>query len=183
MKAPRAELGGARHQIGVGRRPDADHEHARAAAHRRDRFEQLLLVADRTVGQEYDLANHAGVAKLVGQRGPHRRHHLGAATRLQRADERGGFTDTLGIRRDGDRKQHVHGIVETDDVETVGRLETGERVGEARLGLNDRRAAHRAGIVDHEYHLARPRLLRRLLGGGRGDKGKQIIGVADALAK
>ena len=43
-------------------------------------------------------------------------------------DERGGFTDTRGIRRHGGRKQHVHGVVETDDVETVGRLETGERV-------------------------------------------------------
>ena len=50
-----AEFGGARHQIGVRRRADADHEHARAAAQRGDGFEQLLLVADRAVGQEHDL--------------------------------------------------------------------------------------------------------------------------------
>ena len=32
------EFGGTRHQIGVRRGTDADHEHARAAAHRRDGF-------------------------------------------------------------------------------------------------------------------------------------------------
>ena len=41
-----AELGGARHQEGVRRRADADHEDAGAPAHGADGLEQLLLVAD-----------------------------------------------------------------------------------------------------------------------------------------
>ena len=51
-----AEFGGAGHQIGIGRGADADHEYARAPAHRRDGIEQLLFVADAAVGQEHDLA-------------------------------------------------------------------------------------------------------------------------------
>jgi hypothetical protein len=69
-----AELRGARHQIGVRGRADPDHEHPRAAAHRRDGFEQLLFVADRAVGQEHDLTDviralcgvHAGVGCRPG---------------------------------------------------------------------------------------------------------------------
>ena len=86
-----AEFGGARHQEGVRRRADADHEHARAAAHRRDGVEQLLLVADRAVGQEHHLADVVGViAGVVGQRRAHRRHHLGAAAACSALDERRG---------------------------------------------------------------------------------------------
>ena len=60
-----AEFGGARHQMGVRRRADADHEDARAAAQRVDGLEQLLLIADRAVGQEHDLADIVGVAAGV----------------------------------------------------------------------------------------------------------------------
>ena len=77
-----AEFGGARHQVGVRRRADADHEDARAAAQCIDGFEQLLLVADGAVGQEHDLSDVVGIAGVVGQRGAHRRHHFGAAIGL-----------------------------------------------------------------------------------------------------
>ncbi len=178
-----AELGGARHQKGVGRRADADHEHARTATHRRDRLEQLLLVADRAVGQEHDLANHVAVNELVGQRGTHRRHHLGAAARLQRTDEGARLIDMRGIRPRRGRKQHVHGVIETDHVEAVIRLEAAEGIEQARLGLNDGGAAHRSRIIDHEHDLARQRLLSCLLGAGRRDEGEQVIGIADMLAE
>ena len=77
----------------------------------------------------------------------------------QRRHEGLGLRDMLGVGRDGVGEQHVHGVVEADDVEAVGRLEPAERVEQARLGLHDRGAAHRAGIVDHEDDLARARLL------------------------
>ncbi len=53
------ELRAARHQKAVRRRSDADHEHPRASAHRRDGVEQLLLVADRAVGEEHHLPQMA----------------------------------------------------------------------------------------------------------------------------
>ena len=77
-----AEFGSARHQIGVRRRADADHEDARTATQRIDGLEQLLFVADGAVGQEHDLPDVAGIAGIVGQRGAHRRHHFGAAIGL-----------------------------------------------------------------------------------------------------
>ena len=119
-----AELGGARHQERVRRRADADHEHARAPAHRRDGVEQLLLVADRAVGEEYHLAHEvwrtiAVAAAAVGERGAHRRHHLGAAARLERVDEGAGAAEMRGIGRHGVGEQRVHGVVEADHVEAV----------------------------------------------------------------
>ena len=66
----------------------------------RDGVEQLLLVADRAVGQEHDLADVVGfAAAVVSQRRAHRRHHLGAAARLQRADERLGAVEMLAVGR------------------------------------------------------------------------------------
>ena len=151
----------------VGRGADADHEDARAPAHGADRLEQLLLVADLAVGEEDHLADVVGVAAApVGQRRPHRRHHLGAAAGLERRHERLGLRDMLGVGRDRVGEQHVHGVVEADDVETVGRREPAERIEQARLGLHDRRAAHGAGIVDDEHDLARAPLFARPTTGG-----------------
>ena len=84
-----AELGGARHQEGVRRRADADHEHARAAAHapRWSRTSAARCRSRRRSGTPPGERRRVARPR-VGQRGPHRRHHLGAAARLQRADER-----------------------------------------------------------------------------------------------
>ena len=81
------------------------------------------------------------------------------------------------------RKQHVHGVIEPDHVEAVARLQPAKRVSKARLGLHDRGAAHRAGIVDHEDYFTRQRLLLGLANRGRGDERQQIVGVADMLAE
>ena len=89
----------------------------------------------------------------------------------------------LRVRRHGRRKQDIHGVIEPDHVESVVRLQAAEGVDEARLGLDDRDAAHRAGIVDHEDDFARHRLLLRRLDRRRGDEGEQIIGIADMLAE
>jgi hypothetical protein len=70
-------------------------------------------------------SSHAGAGVTparVGQRRLHRRNHLGAAARLQRGDKRLGLADVLGIGGHGVGKQHGHGVIETDDVEAVGRL-------------------------------------------------------------
>ena len=156
---------------------------ARAAAQRVDGFEQLLFIADRAIGEEHDLPDIVGIADVVGQRGPHRRHHFGAAFGLQRADECGGAANVLPVGRHGPREQHVHGVIEPDHVEAVVGLQAAERVDEAGFGLDDRDAAHRAGIVDHEDHLAGQRLLLGLLDRGRRDEGQQVVAVADALAE
>ena len=130
---------------------------------RRDGVEQLLLVADRAVGEEHDLAQEARVALArVGQRRLHRGQHLGAALRLERVDEDLRAPDVLGVGRDGVREEHVHGVVEADHVEAVDRLEAPERVEEARLGLHHRGAAHRARVVDDEDDLARAAVLSLL---------------------
>ncbi len=177
------DLGRARHQEGIRRRTDADHEHPRASAHVADHVEQLLLVADRAVGEEHDLAQQVRFARpRIGERRLHRRHHLGAALGLERGHEGLGAREIVGIGRHGVGEQHVHGVVEADHVEAVGRLQPIERVEQARLGLHHRGAAHRAGIVDHEDRFART-LLLRLFERGRRDEGEQVIVVADALAE
>ena len=177
------ELGRARHQEGVGRGADADHEDARAPAHGADRLEQLLLVADLAVGEEDDLAQVVGVAAAyVRQRGAHRRHHLGAAAGLQRRHEGLGPRDVPGVGRDRVGEEHVHGVVEADDVEAVGRRQPAERIDQARLGLHDRGAAHGAGIVDDEHDLARAPFFARCHHGRRHER-EQVVGVADALAE
>jgi hypothetical protein len=43
---------------------------------------QLLLVADAAVGQEHDLPHGVAVGVMIGERGAHRRDHLGATRRL-----------------------------------------------------------------------------------------------------
>ncbi len=179
-----SELGGPRHQEGIRRRADADHEDARAPAHGADGLEQLLLVADLTVGEENHLADDVGLAAApVGQRRLHRRHHLGAAARLERRHECLGLRDVLGIGRHRVGEQHVHGVVEADDVEAVGGREPAERIDQARLGLHDRGAAHGAGIVDDEDDLARAPLARSARHRRRRHEGEQVVGVADALAE
>ena len=60
-----AEFGGARHQKVFGAEPMPTmntRERPRIAA---DGFEQLLLVADRAVGEEHDLADVVGVAAAL----------------------------------------------------------------------------------------------------------------------
>jgi hypothetical protein len=88
-----------------------------------------------------------------------------------------------GVGRDGIREQHIHGVIEADHVEAVAGLQATERVNQACLGLHDRGAAHRTGIVDDEDHLARQRLLFRLLQRRRRDEGQQVVGVADMFAE
>ncbi len=89
----------------------------------------------------------------------------------------------LGVGRHGVGEQRVHGVVEADHVEAVGGTQAAERVDQALLRLRHRGAAHRAGIVDHEDHLARQRLLSaRSTDGGR-DERQQVVGIADALAE
>ena len=129
------------------------------------------------------LPDVAGIAGIVGQRGAHRRHHFGAAIGLQRVDKGGSPADMLPVGRHGRREKHVHGVIEADHVETVAGLQAAERISEARLGLDDRDAAHRAGIVDHEDDLARQWLLLGLLDRRRRDEGEQVIAVADVLAE
>jgi hypothetical protein len=118
-----ADLGCSRHQEGIGRRADADHVDARASPHGRDGVEQLLLVADLAIGQEHDLAQKILIAAAaVGERSRHRRHHLGTAARLQGRHEGFRVVDMRGIGRHRVGKQHLHGVIETNDVEPVGRL-------------------------------------------------------------
>ncbi len=185
-KRSAAEFGGTRHQERVRRRADADHEDAGAAAHRGDGVEQLLLVADLAVGQEHHLADvicTCVAGGLIGQRRAHRRHHLSAAVGPQRVDERGGAANMLRIGRHRAREQHVHSVIEADHIEAVARLQAAERVKETSLGLLDRRAAHRTGIVDHEDHLAGQRLLFGLFDRRRRDERQHIVGIADMLAE
>jgi hypothetical protein len=126
-------------------------------------WEQLLFVADAPVGQEHHLPHGVAVGVMVGERGAHRRDHFGAALRLQRGDEGLGLREMVAVGGHHVRKQHAHGVIETDDVEPVVRLQPPERVEQAGLGLGDRGAAHRAGIVDDKDHLARQRLLLRVV--------------------
>ena len=129
-----------------------------------DGVEQLLLVADRAVGQEHDLPDMRGrrSAPRVGERrlaspAPSRCRRSPGARR--RRPWRGRCSPRRPATASGNSS--VHGVVEADDVEAVARLQAAEREDEARLGLGHRRAAHRAGIVDDEDDLARQRLLRR----------------------
>ena len=93
-----AQFGCASHQECVRRRADADHKHPRAATQRRDRIEQLLLIADSAVGQEDDLAQHAAVTvRVVCECSAHGRDHLGAAGCLEAADIRGGVVDVPAV--------------------------------------------------------------------------------------
>ena len=120
----------------------------------------------------------------VGERRLHGRHHLGAAAGLQRGRRRPWRAPTLlGVGRHGVGEQHVHGVVEADDVEAVGGLEPAERVDQARLGLHDRGAAHRAGIVDDEDDLARRACSSACAQRRRRHEGEEIVGVADVLAE
>ena len=118
------ELGRARHQKAVRRRANADHEHARAAAHGCDGVEQLLLVADRAVGQEHHLPHMAGglrrrrsAPRASPAPSPCRRAPPARSTKLLRA------AHMRGIRRHRVGEQHVHRVVEADHVEAVARLQ------------------------------------------------------------
>ncbi len=84
------------------------------------RVEQLLLVADRTVGEEYHLPERIGICgPRVGQRRAHRRHHLGAAARLQCRHEVLGPRNILRIGRHAVGNSASMGVVEADDIEAV----------------------------------------------------------------
>ena len=118
------------------------------------------------------------VGMMVRERGAHRRDHLGAARRLQRGDEGLGLREMVAVGGDHVRKQHVHGVIEPDHVEPVVRLQSPKRVEQAGLGLGDRGAAHRAGIVDNKDHLARQRLLLRVVHRRRRHIGQKIVVAA-----
>ena len=153
-----SELGRPRHQIGVGRRADAHHEHARAAAHRGEHVEHLLLVADGAVGEEDHLPQRVLVIGALHRASAARSGGIISVPPVgfETADKRlGGGRHARG-RRHGIGKEDVHRVVEADDVEAIGGIEPVERIDEAGLGLRHRRAAHRARIVDDEDHLARP---------------------------
>ena len=150
-----------------------------------NRVEQLLLVADGAVGEEYDLAQQIRVriARVSVKSRPHRRHHLGAAARVERG-RRTPWRARYSPRSPAPLSANSTSMVLSKRI-TLKRsdgLQPVERVEQARLGLHDRGAAHRAGIVDDEDRFART-LLLRLFECRRRDEGKQIIVIADALAE
>ena len=123
---------------------------------RRDGVEQLLLVADLAIGEEHDLAQDPLVLAVpVHERRLHGWHHFGATTRLQGGDEVFGVGNIVRICRYRVGEQHIHGVVEADDIEAVAGFQPLQGEQQARLGLHDRGAAHRAGIVDDEHDFTR----------------------------
>ncbi len=102
---------------------------------------------------------------------------------LERRHERPGACDIGLVRGNGIVEQLVHGVVEADDVEAVVRGQAVERKQKARLGLGDRGAAHGAGIVDHEHHLAGRLLVLRGGDERRRHQGEHVVGIAHMLAE
>jgi len=84
--------------------------------------------------QEHHLANVICLSgSVIRQRRAHRRHHLGTTLGLQRADERPGVADVLPVGGHGIGEQDVHGVIETDHIEAVARLQTAERIKQLAL--------------------------------------------------
>ena len=161
-EAAAANLGGARHEIGVRRRTDAHHEHPAAADFGGQRVEHLLLVADGPVGEEDHLAERCHIhAVRIIQRLAQGRDHFGAAFGLKAADIVLGDAGVLWRGGDSLRENRVHRVVKADDIEPVSGVKAAQAILQAGLGLAHRGAAHRAGIVDDEDYLARAALLVR----------------------
>ena len=76
--AAAAQFGRLAHEVAVRRAADADGEQPGLAELSGDRSEQLMLVADRAVGQEHDLTQALVVGRLA-QGQLEGRSHLGAA--------------------------------------------------------------------------------------------------------
>ena len=140
-----------------------------------DGREQLVLITDRTVGDEHDLAHLVLIPAIaIHQCRLQRRQHLRAAIGLKVRDEPLGAGKVLLIGRHSRREQLVHCVVKTDDVELVRRLQTIQSQQQAFLGLVHALATHRAGVVDHEDRL--PVTPHRIdAHGGRVHHGQQIV--------
>ena len=117
--------------------------------------EQLVLVPDRAVGDEHHLPHLVGVLLVaIHQRRLQRGQHLRPAIRLQRRHKALRSRDVLLARRNSGGEQHVHRVVEPDDVELIRRRQPIKRQQKPHLRLVHALARHRAGIVDHEDRLA-----------------------------
>ncbi len=173
-RAP-ALTGGVRHEVGVGRRADANREQAGAAKAVMDGGEELVLVADRAVRDEHDLADFLGVpAVIVDQGGLQSGEHFRAAVGLEVRNEAAGAGEVLFVRGYGSLEDQLHRVVEADDVELIRRGKAVERQQQALLGLRHRLAGHGAGVVDHEDGLA-VAALSRGFDRGRVHDGEQVV--------
>ena len=120
-EAAAAELRGARHEVAVGRRADADREKPRPAETRLQEAEQRLFVSDRAVGEEHDLP-HARLFVPAIQRKLQRRRHLGTAAGIERGDPVHRAAHVLVRRIARLAEERLRGRVELDHLEAVCRL-------------------------------------------------------------
>ncbi len=144
-----------------------------------------MLVADRAVGQEHDLAQAPGQRRLV-QRPFERRLHLGAALGFEGAHIGLGMSQVPLVRGLRHGEQRAGRAVEADDVEAVAGLEAVEGEDYRLFGLLDRAAVHRARGIDHEDQVARrarPGIVAVLDGLGRQQADQQVAVAVDLLGE